>query len=144
MVDRPDRKSYIIEKYANQEDALEIGIAWLQDSLEPNEVGVIAVGGLDNLSMLVGKVVGHEAAKALKKGATIRLGNDRFAEVMTLKKKPREWRDRVVLVCFPGQKLLDEVDKPSARVKAVCVVAWHPEGVEQWKRTWNPKTITQH
>lgn len=129
-----NRNSYFINSLANDEKAIQLGIAWI-DNLDHN-TGLLAVPGQDNLTGTISQVLGNTFVSKLKKGNSITISNN---TKLSLLKKISEFNGPIIVI-YPTPKLLDKIDD-MYNVTDVLVIPWLFEEIIPWIKGWGAKEL---
>lgn len=136
-----DRSTAFIDTEGPDEEAIELGLAWVhqlgeQDKGKQN--AVLAVNTKSQLEGVFSDVIG-EAANSLSKKQPVQVGEAEL-HLMTKRIDPSGWQRGPVLALFPDKDLLNKIDGMRG-VTDVLVVPWSKDTVQFWIDTWGASAL---
>jgi hypothetical protein len=88
-------------------------------------------------SSTLGEAIGRNLARLLEQGKPISINAKVQLEPKTIRTLSRHGYPELVLALWVNRKMLDAIDSLLG-LRAVIVVPWLEDEVENWRRTWNP------
>lgn len=137
-----NRRSWFIDSEGPDDEAVELGFAWVNQLGENDEEkrnAVLAVNTKRQLDGVVANVIGEQAAKALDNKNPVQIGEGQI-QLMTKRIDPSGWQSGPVLAIYPDKDLLDKVDGMYG-VTDVLVVPWSKDTVQYWIDTWGAQAL---
>ncbi|WP_420182086.1 DUF1889 family protein [Haloarcula sp. KBTZ06] len=137
-----DRSTVFIDTEGPDEEAIELGLAWVLQLGEQNKGKQNAILALNTKSQLEGvfsDVVGESAANSLSQKQPVQVGEAEL-QLMTKRIDPSGWQRGPVLALYPGEDLLNKIDSMRG-VTDVLVIPWSKDTVQFWIDTWGASAL---
>lgn len=139
---RKDRSTAFIDAEGPDQEAVELGLAWVRQLGEQDmgkQDAVLAVSTKKQLDGVFSDVVGDSAANSLSKKQPVQVGEVEL-HLMTKRIDPPGWQQGPVLALYPDEELLNKIDGMRG-VTDVLVVPWSMDTVQFWIDTWGASAL---
>jgi len=133
------RPSFYIKKEGTNHQAVKEGLAWLHQNSKKK--GFLAVMVYGNLEGIISDILGEETVKKFIKDGALRI-NGKEMVLVTMKKRIYSGDNEPILLVYPNEKFLDEIDSIH-NVSAMLVVPWNFQEIELWIKTHNATELGQ-